>query len=32
MSDTYSSVYSGIVAVTQAWHPLDMRAGWFAEF
>ena len=28
---TYSSVCSGIEAATQAWHPLGMRAAWFAE-
>ncbi|MGY3024855.1 DNA (cytosine-5)-methyltransferase 1 [Pseudomonas lurida] len=28
---TYGSVYSGIEAATQAWHPLGMRAAWFAE-
>lgn len=32
MSDiTYGSVCSGIEAATQAWHPLGMRAAWFAE-
>ena len=28
---TYGSVCSGIEAATQAWHPLGMRAAWFAE-
>ncbi|WP_256593146.1 DNA cytosine methyltransferase [Pseudomonas sp. 2822-15] len=28
---SYGSVCSGIEAATQAWHPLDMRAAWFAE-
>ncbi|WP_340052348.1 DNA cytosine methyltransferase, partial [Pseudomonas proteolytica] len=28
---TYGSVCSGIEAATQAWHPLAMRAAWFAE-
>jgi DNA (cytosine-5)-methyltransferase 1 len=28
---TYGSVCSGIEAATQAWHPLGMRATWFAE-
>ncbi|MEO8491795.1 DNA cytosine methyltransferase [Pseudomonas sp.] len=27
----YGSVCSGIEAATQAWHPLGMRAAWFAE-
>ena len=27
---TYGSVCSGIEAATQAWHPLGMRAAWFA--
>ena len=31
MSVTYGSVCSGIEAATQAWHPLGMRAAWFAE-
>ena len=32
MSDiTYGSVCSGIEAATAAWHPLGMRAAWFAE-
>eukprot|EP01133_Synstelium_polycarpum_P002070 gene2070-2357_t len=31
MSITYGSVCSGIEAATQAWHPLGMRAAWFAE-
>lgn len=32
MSDiTYGSVCSGIEAATQAWHPLGMKAAWFAE-
>lgn len=28
---TYGSVCSGIEAATQGWHPLGMRAAWFAE-
>ena len=28
---TYGSVCSGIEAATKAWHPLGMRAAWFAE-
>jgi DNA (cytosine-5)-methyltransferase 1 len=28
---TYGSVCSGIEAATLAWHPLGMRATWFAE-
>ena len=28
---TYGSVCSGIEAATQTWHPLGMRAAWFAE-
>lgn len=28
---TYGSVCSGIEAATQAWHPMGMRAAWFAE-
>ena len=28
---SYGSVCSGIEAATQAWHPLGMRAAWFAE-
>ncbi|APC18134.1 cytosine methyltransferase [Pseudomonas frederiksbergensis] len=28
---TYGSVCSGIEAATMAWHPLGMRATWFAE-
>ncbi|UNM22083.1 DNA cytosine methyltransferase [Pseudomonas sp. ArH3a] len=28
---TYGSVCSGIESATQAWHPLGMRAAWFAE-
>ncbi|WLH16589.1 DNA cytosine methyltransferase [Pseudomonas simiae] len=28
---TYGSVCSGIEAATQAWHPLGMKAAWFAE-
>lgn len=28
---TYGSVCSGIEAATQAWHPLGMRAAWFAD-
>ncbi|PIB57809.1 DNA cytosine methyltransferase [Pseudomonas sp. 2995-1] len=31
MPMTYGSVCSGIEAATQAWHPLGMRAAWFAE-
>ena len=31
MDVTYGSVCSGIEAATQAWHPLGMRATWFAE-
>ena len=31
MEITYGSVCSGIEAATQAWHPLGMRAAWFAE-
>ncbi|WP_456027071.1 DNA cytosine methyltransferase [Pseudomonas capeferrum] len=31
MPVTYGSVCSGIEAATQAWHPLGMRAAWFAE-
>lgn len=31
MAITYGSVCSGIEAATQAWHPLGMRAAWFAE-
>ncbi|TYK60194.1 DNA (cytosine-5-)-methyltransferase [Pseudomonas synxantha] len=31
MPITYGSVCSGIEAATQAWHPLGMRAVWFAE-
>lgn len=31
MDVTYGSVCSGIEAATQAWHPLGMRAAWFAE-
>ncbi|QJI11996.1 DNA cytosine methyltransferase [Pseudomonas sp. ADAK22] len=31
MTITYGSVCSGIKAATQAWHPLGMRAAWFAE-
>ena len=31
MDMTYGSVCSGIEAATQAWHPLGMRAAWFAE-
>ena len=31
MPITYSSICSGIEAATQAWHPLGMRAVWFAE-
>ena len=31
MATTYGSVCSGIEAATQAWHPLGMRAAWFAE-
>ena len=31
MPITYGSVCSGIEAATQAWHPLGMRAAWFAE-
>jgi len=27
---TYGSVCSGIEAATQAWHPMGMRAAWFA--
>jgi hypothetical protein len=30
MDVTYGSVCSGIEAATQAWHPLGMRAAWFA--
>jgi len=28
---TYGSVCGGIEAAAQAWHPLGMRAAWFAE-
>jgi len=28
---TYGSVCSDIETATQAWQPLGMRAGWFAE-
>lgn len=28
---SYGSVCSGIEAATQAWHPLGMKAAWFAE-
>ncbi|MFQ6346719.1 hypothetical protein ACQRBV_19080 [Pseudomonas sp. R11F] len=28
---TYGSVRSGIKAATQAWHPLGIKAAWFAE-
>lgn len=31
MAISYGSVCSGIEAATQAWHPLGMRAAWFAE-
>lgn len=31
MPITYGSVCSGIESATQAWHPLGMRAAWFAE-
>ncbi|KMN17701.1 DNA cytosine methyltransferase [Pseudomonas weihenstephanensis] len=31
MPMTYGSVCSGIEAATQAWHPLGIRADWFAE-
>lgn len=31
MPITYGSVCSGIEAATQAWHPLGLRAAWFAE-
>jgi len=31
MPISYGSVCSGIEAATQAWHPLGMRAAWFAE-
>ncbi|KAB0502817.1 DNA cytosine methyltransferase [Pseudomonas lini] len=31
MPITYGSVCSGIEAATMAWHPLGMRATWFAE-
>ncbi|MEN4946598.1 MULTISPECIES: hypothetical protein [Pseudomonas] len=31
MPIAYGSVFSGIEAATQAWHPLGMRAAWFAE-
>ena len=31
MAISYGSVCSGIEAATQAWHPLGMRAVWFAE-
>ncbi|VVN22387.1 hypothetical protein PS682_04468 [Pseudomonas fluorescens] len=31
MPISYGSVCSGIEAATQAWHPLGMRASWFAE-
>ena len=31
MPITYGSVCSGIEAATQAWHPLGMKAAWFAE-
>lgn len=31
MPITYGSVCSGIEAATEAWHPLGMRAAWFAE-
>ena len=31
MEITYGSVCSGIEAATMAWHPLGMRAAWFAE-
>ncbi|CRM19850.1 hypothetical protein [Pseudomonas sp. 31 R 17] len=31
MPIVYGSVCSGIEAATQAWHPLGMRAAWFAE-
>lgn len=31
MPITYGSVCSGVEAATQAWHPLGMRAAWFAE-
>ncbi|WP_434706706.1 DNA cytosine methyltransferase [Pseudomonas sp. D4-18] len=31
MSIAYGSVCSGIEAATMAWHPLGMRAAWFAE-
>lgn len=31
MAISYGSICSGIEAATQAWHPLGMRAAWFAE-
>ena len=31
MTITYGSVCSGIEAASVAWHPLGMRASWFAE-
>ncbi|MCU1736339.1 MULTISPECIES: DNA cytosine methyltransferase [unclassified Pseudomonas] len=31
MPISYGSVCSGIESATQAWHPLGMRAAWFAE-
>jgi DNA (cytosine-5)-methyltransferase 1 len=31
MEITYGSICSGIEAATMAWHPLGMRAAWFAE-
>ena len=31
MPITYGSVCSGIEAATMAWHPLGMKAAWFAE-
>ncbi|UXV21014.1 DNA cytosine methyltransferase [Pseudomonas fluorescens] len=31
MPITYGSVCSGIEAATQAWHPLGLKAAWFAE-
>ncbi|MBA1179577.1 DNA cytosine methyltransferase [Pseudomonas psychrotolerans] len=31
MTVTYGSVCSGIEAATVAWHPLGMRAAWYAE-
>jgi DNA (cytosine-5)-methyltransferase 1 len=31
MPITYGSVCSGNEAAAQAWHPLGMRAAWFAE-